>query len=257
MITRWSAAVLTLAGPLLVGAAVLGGAALALAPVRAEGGKASAAPVVVELFTSQGCSSCPPADALLTELAKEPGVIALSMHVDYWDYIGWSDPYSSPQITARQQSYAKDLKIRYVYTPQILVDGRVAVVGSRRDSVRSAVAQAALRGKPLDVRLVPDDGGKIIIPAGHAPDGGASVWLAVYDRVHETVVERGENAGRTLRNSNVVRDLVKVGTWTGEAMEIPVDLAAAVAQGRDGCAVIVQQGRTGPILGAAAMDIRG
>ena len=101
-----------------------------LAPRGATAEPAAVAPVVVELFTSQGCSSCPPADALLNELAETPGVVALSLHVDYWDYIGWKDPYASPQYTARQQRYAEALNLRYVYTPQIVVDGRVNVVGS-------------------------------------------------------------------------------------------------------------------------------
>ena len=248
---------LALAGRLTAIAVLLGLGAATLAPATAQVGMATSAPVVVELYTSQGCSSCPPADALLEELAAEPGVIALSLHVDYWDYIGWKDPYASRANTKRQQGYARDLHSRYVYTPQVLVDGRVHVVGSSREKVRRAIDRAAKRGKPLDVRILRDDGDRIVIPAGHAPDDGATIWLAIYDAVHETRVAVGENRGRKLRNANVVRELVALGTWTGEAMVIPLDLKNAVALGREGCAVLVQQGQTGPILGAAKMRFAG
>ncbi len=213
------------------------------------------APVVVELFTSQGCNSCPPADALLGELAGRADVVALSLHVDYWDYIGWKDPYASPMNTARQKRYAEALNLRYVFTPQIIVDGRANVVGSRRDEVLAAIETAAGRGKPIEIRFLTEGGGKVRIPAGPAPEAGATVWLVVYDRNHVTEVKRGENAGRTIRNANVVRSFERIGTWTGERLEIPLDLSAASARGRDGCAVIVQQGRYGPVLGAAAMNL--
>jgi hypothetical protein len=213
--------------------------------------------VVVELFTSQGCSSCPPADELLTELAGQPGIVALSLHVDYWDYIGWKDPYASQQYTARQQRYAEALNLRYVYTPQIVVDGRTNVVGSHRAEVHSAIAAAAKRDRPIDISFVMADGGKVIIPEGPAPDEGATVWLAVYDREHLTEVRRGENAGRRLRYANVVRSFERLGTWTGARLEIPLGLSDARAHGRAGCAVIVQQGRAGPVLAAAAMSLDG
>jgi hypothetical protein len=201
---------------------------------------AAAPPVVVELFTSQGCSSCPPADELLTELAGQPGIVALSLHVDYWDYIGWKDPYASQQYTARQQRYAEALNLRYVYTPQIVVDGRTNVVGSHRAEVLSAIAAAAKRDRPIAISFDMGDGGKVIIPEGHAPGVGATVWLAVYDREHLTEVRRGENAGRRLRNANVVRSFERLGTWTGARLEIPLGLSDARAHGRAGCAVIVQ-----------------
>ena len=212
-------------------------------------------PVVVELFTSQGCNSCPPADELVVELTDQSDVIALSLHVDYWDYIGWKDPYGSPMNTERQRRYGEALRLRYVFTPQIIVDGRTSLVGSRRGAVLRSIERSRVRGKPLKLEIVNDDGGKVIIPAGHAPDVGATVWLVVYDRHHETDVTRGENAGRTIRNGNVVRRFERLGTWMGERTEIPLDLSAAAARGHDGCAVIVQQGRYGPVLGAAAMSL--
>ena len=212
-------------------------------------------PVVVELFTSQGCSSCPPAEAFLNELADEEGIIALELHVDYWDYIGWEDPFASPRNTKRQRDYARELELRYVYTPQMVIDGRHNVVGSNRQQVRSAIGRSTLRGKPLAVTFSDEDGGRIVIPEGPAPEGGATVWLAIYDGLHETEVKRGENRGKALKNRNVVRELEELAVWTGERLEIPVDLARAAALGRDGCAILVQQGRTGPIIGAAAMPL--
>ena len=226
-----------------------------LGPLPAHAQKAGIKPVVVELYTSQGCSSCPPADALLTELARRPGVVALSLHVDYWDYIGWRDPYGSPMNTERQRRYADTLGLPYVYTPQMIIDGQANVVGSNRDEVLDLIERALARGKPLAIEILTDGGGKVVIPAGHAPATGATVWLAVYDREHATPIKRGENAGRTIRNSNVVRMFERLGTWTGERLEVPLDLAGAAARGRFGCAVIVQQGRTGPILAAVAMTL--
>ena len=226
-----------------------------LVPRDAAAEPAADTQVVVELFTSQGCSSCPPADDLLDELAGRPGVVALSLHVDYWDYIGWKDPYASPQYTARQQHYAEALNLRYVYTPQIVVDGRANVVGSHRAQVLEAIEAAAQRDRPITITFGTRSGGTVIIPEGHAPDEGATVWLAVYDREHVTEIKRGENTGHKLRNANVVRRFERLGTWTGARLEIPLDLSGARARGRDGCAVIVQRGRAGPILAAAAMSL--
>ena len=216
---------------------------------------AAARPVVVELFTSQGCSSCPPADALLDELADQPGVLALSFHVDYWDYIGWKDPFATAAYTQRQRDYARALSLRYVYTPQIVVDGREDLVGSHRRAVAEAIRKAAKRKPTVAVDLVPEEGGKITLSDGPAPSEGATVYLVMFDDGHDTQVARGENGGRTMHNANVVREYRKLGTWTGEAMEFPIDIAAARAEGRGGCAVIVQSGTTGPILGAAILDL--
>ena len=217
-------------------------------------------PVVVELYTSQGCSSCPPADAILAELAGEPGILALEFHVDYWDYIGWKDPFASAQFTQRQHDYADRLGLRYVYTPQMVVDGRSDVVGSRRRAVTRAIAEskddAAAVGVALEV-IGESGGGRVLLSAGEAPEGGATVWLVTFDDSHHTEVARGENGGRALTNRNVVREMTTLGTWDGRAKEFPLDLARARAEGRGGCAVIVQQGRGGPILGAAMIDLDG
>jgi len=224
---------------------------LAAAPAQAAPDERP--PVVIELFTSQGCSSCPPADEFLTELAMRPDVIALSLHVDYWDYIGWKDPYGSPMMTERQRRYAGALGLRYVFTPQMIVDGRQSLVGSDRVAVESAIVAARVREKTVRVSFRSAGGGMVVIAAGPAPKAGATVWQAIYDSDHETEVKRGENSGRNIRNVNVVRSVERLGTWTGEELEIPLSLANAAARGRYGCAVIVQEGRSGPIIGAAVM----
>jgi len=215
----------------------------------------SAPPVVVELFTSQGCSSCPPADELLAELAEHPDLIALSLHVDYWDYIGWKDPFGSPLNTERQRRYAGELGLRYVFTPQIIVDGAISVVGSNRAAVAEAIEQSKNRAKLVQIGFTDEAGGRVIVSDGVAPPGGAAVWLTVYDETQRTAVKRGENAGRELRNANVVRRLERIGTWTGQRVEIPMDFAGAAARGRYACAVIVQAGEHGPVLGAAKMRL--
>jgi hypothetical protein len=208
------------------------------------------APVVVELFTSQGCSSCPPADALLGELAQRPDIVALAFHVDYWDYIGWKDPFASPGTTARQRQYVGTLGLRMVYTPQMVVDGRIDVVGSHRSEVESAIEASAVQPK-LAVRIEDDGQGRhrAVIPAGHG--AAATIWLAVLDTDQETKVGRGENGGRTLREFNIVREWRQIGTWNGSAVTLPLE--AAAGEDRNACAVIVQSGATGPILGAALM----
>ncbi len=241
-------AVLLLVGSASIPSAVAG-AEINLAP------ESPGLPVVVELFTSQGCNSCPPADEFLGELAREPGIIALSLHVNYWDYIGWQDPYASTASTARQHDYVKQLGLRWVYTPQMIIDGQDDVTGLQRHKVLRSIEKAAAGRKALRVRFERTNGGRIVIPEGHAPEGGAAVWLAVYDGSHETEVRRGENAGRRLRNYNVVRELTQIGSWHGAHLEIPLDMASAAAEGRDGCAVIVQKRPAGQVLGATAIRL--
>jgi len=236
-------------------------AVLSLCYALLAGGAAAGepAPVVVELFTSQGCNSCPPADRLLGELARRPDVLALSFNVDYWDYIGWKDPFASRAHTERQRAYGRALGRRVVYTPQMVIDGADEAVGSARAEVEARIAAAAARGGKLTLRFARDDSGRnsVLIPA-RTPDippsaVPATVWLVLYDREHVTEVKRGENAGATLANHNVVRELRQLGQWTGAATELPLDIAPGAAG--DGCAVIVQAGQTGPVLGAAAMAL--
>lgn len=238
---------------LLLGGTILC-ASLAVGQGEADSQTAGSQAVVVELFTSQGCSSCPPADAFLGELAERDDVIALSMHVDYWDYIGWADPFAIPETTTRQKGYRDQLERRYVYTPQMVIDGKREAVGSRRSAVMEMIEASAAEPKPVEIRFDASSG-TVVVPAGTAPAEGATIWLAVYDAKHETDIQKGENHGKVIRYSNVVRRLQSIGLWTGEELELSIDLAAAAANGRDGCAVIVQQGTTGPVLGAIKMDL--
>jgi hypothetical protein len=206
-------------------------------------------PVVVELFTSEGCSSCPPADALLVELANHPDVLALSFHVDYWDRLGWKDPFSSPEATARQERYARLLDIDTVYTPQIVVDGRHEAVGSDRAAVESAVDAARHESSALTVTLSFDDGQARITLGRGGVTTSASVVLIGFDRRRVDTVERGENSGRTLTHVDVVRGIEAVGRFTGQASQIvsrppwQTDRLAAIVQASDG-----------RILGAAVAD---
>jgi hypothetical protein len=210
-------------------------------------------PIVVELFTSEGCSSCPPADALLAELAKRPDILALSFHVDYWDRLGWKDPFSSAAATARQQLYAQILAPHTVYTPQIVVDGRWQAVGSERSEVEQALAAA--RRAPVDVpaTVAVDavDRSRARITLGPCSKKAmGSVVLIAFDRRDVDMVERGENAGRTLSHVDVVRGFAVIGRFDGQAgtIEAPIPWRA------DRIAAILQA-EGGRVLGAAVADL--
>ncbi len=216
----------------------------AMRPAQAAG-----RPIVVELFTSEGCSSCPPADALLAELATRPDVLALSFDVDYWDRQGWKDPFSSPQATARQRQYARLLGLDTVYTPQIVVDGRWQAVGSDRAAVAQALDQAQRRHATVPMTVVWEHGQARIEMDGGGDPGSASVLLIGFDERRVDRVERGENAGRTLTHVDVVRGVAVIGHYHGVAgtIETPApwssDRIAALVQAKDG-----------RILGAAIAD---
>jgi hypothetical protein len=197
-------------------------------------------PIVVELFTSEGCSSCPPADALLAELAKRPDVLALSFHVDYWDRLGWKDPFSSAAATARQRDYAELLGVGSVYTPQIVVDGHWQAIGSDRGEVDRALAAAGHRpdAVSLAVTLV---GGRARVELGAATGtSAAEVVLIGFDRRRTDKVGGGENDGRTLAHVDVVRGFAKIGRFDGKASTLetkvpwPADRIAAIVQAKDG-----------------------
>ncbi len=207
-------------------------------------------PVVVELFTSQGCSSCPPADRYLGKLAGRDDVVALSWHVDYWDYIGWKDKFATKDTTRRQRDYGRALRQRYVYTPELVVDGRAH---SSSPAKISQLIESA-RATPKLQLAFDQEGGKhtLRIPAADFK-GEANVLVVFYDTRHVTDIKRGENGGRSLEYHNVVREFRVVGRYTGEAMAIPVETSAAEAAGRGGCVVIVQEGSAGPVLGALKM----
>ncbi|MGA8760986.1 MAG: DUF1223 domain-containing protein [Stellaceae bacterium] len=206
-------------------------------------------PIVVELFTSEGCSSCPPADALLAELANRPDVLALSFHVDYWDRLGWKDPFSSAAATDRQRNYANLLRTGTVYTPQVVVDGRWQAVGSDRDEVEQAIGSAHRSEAMLPVALAFEQGrARITIGAGNQQASG-SVVLIGFDRRHVDAIKGGENDGRTLAHVDVVRGMIEAGRFDGKAATIEVPLAWQA----DRIAALVEAA-DGRILGAAVAD---
>jgi hypothetical protein len=199
-------------------------------------------PVVVELFTSQGCSSCPPADALLGELARRGDVVALGFHISYWDSLGWKDPLSSQGSTDRQKAYARQFGGR-VYTPQIVVDGVSEMVGSDRKAV-----QAALRTERPEANAPVSfaaDRRTVAIGAG---DGKGEALLVRFVKERTTDIAAGENAGRLSRDANGVRELRTLGAWDGSALRFPVEPPGA----GEGIAVLVQAA-DGRMLGAAAL----
>ncbi|MBV6631812.1 MAG: DUF1223 domain-containing protein [Alphaproteobacteria bacterium] len=210
-------------------------------------------PVVVELFTSQGCSSCPPADAFLAELSKRQDVIALAYHVDYWDRLGWKDPFSSSWATQLQSSYSRRHNRRNNYTPQMIVDGEVDVIGSRRNMVLRAVEDelAKAQHQPrVKVAFIPN-GEKVTVDlSGMANNVEAEVLLMRYDELHQTKIGRGENGGRTLNYHHVVRERRVLGRWRGEPVQFKVP-----KPGYDnaGLAVLVQERNYGPIIGAGQL----
>jgi hypothetical protein len=203
-------------------------------------------PVVLELFTSESCSSCPPADALLTRLKADPGLLPLSLHVDYWNRIGWQDRYSSRDFTARQYAYARTLGQDGVYTPELVVGGAAGLVGSDADAAASAILRARrdLRDPPGLSVSRQGSGLEVTVAAG---EGNAAVVVVGYDDQHQTPVRSGENAGRTITETNVVRSLGAAARWTGAALDLHVPQPAG-----EHVAVLLQED-SGRILTAAAV----
>lgn len=226
-------------------------AASPVLPAAAEPAK-----VVVELFTSQGCSSCPPADAFLGELARRDDVLPLSFHVKYWNYLGWRDRFATAEATDRQRNYRRTLGKSYVYTPQMVVNGSAQAVGSGRKRVLRLI-EAARSHPRLDISVDHQGGDRatVRIAAGRRLARPATVWLVFYDNRHSTKISRGENEGATLVNTNVVRVLKRVGSYSGKALELDLSLEQLGAKGHDSCAVILQQDGFGPILGAVTFPL--
>ena len=220
-----------------------------LPPVQADEND----PVVVELFTSQGCPACPPAEAFLGELAERGDVIALEYHIDYYDYAGWKDPFGDPDFTRRWRGYAQSLGARYEYTPFMVVGGNAHVVGSERDAVEQGIRlnrkQAADHPR-LTLEVTKDMA--IVAIDGAGPVGIFDVILAAFDGRHETVVTAGENRGRTLVNVHVVRNFTRVAQWAGDPVTVKIPLSRMTGDG--GCAVLLQRAGGGPILAAASAD---
>ncbi|MEM7043780.1 MAG: DUF1223 domain-containing protein [Pseudomonadota bacterium] len=208
------------------------------------------APVVVELFTSQGCYSCPPADDLLGELAEREDILPLAFHVTYWDRLGWPDTLGLEAGTARQEAYARTLGTGRMYTPQMVVQGQIDVVGSQRSRVMRAL-EIADEHAVAHVGLAINDG-QVTIEAGELTD--AIVWLAAYDDVNEVAIDRGENAGKTLTYHHSVRELAELGRYDGGAMTADLPLSRLAADGRDGVALLVQR-TDGAIIGATRIEL--
>jgi hypothetical protein len=213
---------------------------------------------VVELFTSQGCSSCPNADALLQQLAGRDDVIALSLPVDYWDYLGWKDTLASPKFSERQRAYAQTRGDGAIYTPQVVVNGLVHVNGADEGSIKHTMEKT---GKTVATSFVPirlsESKDRLVVETGPAQPGvpakEATLWLAVISASVTVPIARGENQGKTVTYNNVVRELMPIGMWNGKPMTVQLERHSFMRPGADRCAVLLQQGKAGPIVGAALL----
>jgi hypothetical protein len=220
---------------------------------------------VIELFTSQGCSSCPPADKLIAEYARDPSVIALSLPVDYWDYLGWKDTLALSGHSNRQRAYAKSRGDREVYTPQVVVDGAVHALGSDKSAIERAIRQIRDQQAPLKVPVVISIAGDTLNVS--VPDAAdektrdktqAEVWLCPLSRSVPVSIGRGENSGHTITYSNVVRRWIKLGDWRGKAASFSVPLKDVENGAIDSAVVMVQSGAASApkiMLGAAQFDL--
>jgi hypothetical protein len=238
-------------------------AALVLSVVAAVQPVAAGEPrAVIELFTSQGCSSCPAADKLLGELSKDNSLITLSLPVDYWDYLGWKDTLALHGHSMRERAYANARGDREVYTPQVVIDGIKPVVGSDKAAIEKAIQQARQKASPLllPVTLAVDDKQVTVsVPAALDDHRSAEVWLCPVTHKITVSVERGENSGHTLTYYNVVRGWVKLGDWDGTAQKFSVPRADVAKDGINSLAVFVQSGvatKPGVMLGAAKADLQ-
>jgi hypothetical protein len=213
---------------------------------------------VVELFTSQGCSSCPPADKVIGELAKDPSVIALSMPIDYWDYLGWKDTLADSRFTARQRAYSRMRGDREVYTPQAVVNGSAHVIGSDREGIESAIFDTARTKGVMSVPVTMSQSGQDLTVSVAANEAATAlhgeVWICSISKSVPISIGRGENTGREVTYYNVVRNLLKVGDWSGGSKSWTVPLEEINREGVDGAVAYVQDGsrdKPGPMLGAA------
>jgi hypothetical protein len=237
-----------------IAALVLGGAAARAQPPDPQ------PKAVVELFTSQGCSSCPPADALVVELSKSPDVIALTLPVTYWDYLGWRDTLGKDSFAKRQKLYSKARGDGQVYTPQVVLNGASHIVGSDRSEVERVVNQQSAASFAAKITLQEEDGMLRIrlAPANGPVERTAGVWVLPMTRLVSVPITRGENQGKTLSYANVVRGFVRVGDWNGAETVLTTPLGSTQAPEADGYVVIVQSDQPsrygmmpGMILGAA------
>lgn len=221
---------------------------LALPIPLLAGSAAAKSPVVLELYTAQGCASCGEANAYVAKLADKPGVLALTFPVDYWDYLGWADTFAKPEFTDRQKAYVARLALREPYTPQVVVDGAAQTSGAKAPRIDQLLAAAAkARKKPPQIRF--SGAAKVSVGAAEPPKGGGEVWLVRYDpREQEVAVKSGDNRGQTIVQKNVVRELTRLGVWRGAARVFRLPAA-----GEEGLktVVLIQAGHGGRVIGAA------
>ena len=217
---------------------------------------------LLELFTSQGCSSCPAADKLLGELAADPSLVVVSVPIDYWDYLGWKDTLANPGHSARQRAYARLRGDRQVYTPQIVVNGATHVLGSDRTAIEHAIVQTDRNAAVMSVPVLLSVGGNdlnVKIAGGNERESG-EVWLCPLAKSVPVEIGRGENSGRTITYHDVVRRWLKLGDLTGSELKWSVPVSEITADGSDAAVVMVQQGthdKPGIVLGAAFAPMDG
>jgi hypothetical protein len=210
---------------------------------------------VIELFTSQGCSSCPPADALLKTLAKDPSIIALSLPVDYWNYLGWKDTFASPRNTERQRNYARARGDGSIYTPQAVVNGLIQVNGASKLQIDDAISETTKTAGPaqIPVRFWQERNTLNFALGQDAPSHApreATIWLGVVQMSGTVQIKNGENAGKMLSYTNVVRELTPIGIWRGQPLRVQLPRAEMMQADVQKIVVLVQEGRSGPIIGA-------
>ena len=243
------------------------GALICTASVLPQPAGAGEPRAVIELFTSQGCSSCPAADKLLAELSRDPTLVTLSLPVDYWDYLGWKDTLALHGHSNRERAYADARGDREVYTPQVVVNGLVPVLGSDKLAIDDAITRTRQSAAPLTVPVtltVADGKVSVNVPAAKDAPGSAEIWLCPITGKAQVAIERGENRGHTLTYTNVVRRWVKLGNWNGQAATFSVPVASLPdadfsLQDIDRVAVVVQSGvaaKPGVMLGAAVANLR-
>jgi hypothetical protein len=211
---------------------------------------------VLELFTSQGCDTCPPADQVLAKFATRPDIIAISLPVDIWDYLGWKDTLASDKNSERQKAYAKARGDGAIYTPQVVVNGMIGVNGSDPAAIEEAikVTDEALKNGRVPIRFW-HERNSIKIEAGDAPPGfqykEATIWFAVVQKSAQVPVQRGDNQGKTLTYTNIVREMLPVGSWNGKAMSLQLARTAVMRPETEAAIILLQEGKAGPIIGAA------
>jgi hypothetical protein len=214
------------------------------APFTITQASAATAPVLVELFTSQGCSSCPAADKLAAELKNQPGIMVLSLNVDYWDYLGWRDTLAKKAFTKRQMDYAHARGDMDVYTPQIVINGAAHAVGSNKTACDAAI-RTAQKAQSLQLTLAKDEISIVMPNAGEA----ATLWALNYTPSISVKIERGENAGKTIAYQNVVRHLEKLASWDGKAAALKVPRKGILVENSVNTILLLQKGVVGPVLG--------